>query len=472
MEQISPNAKKFITTVMITSTLGGLVFGYDTGVVNGALPYMAAPDQLNLTPALEGFVVSALLFGAAIGAVTGGRVADLVGRRKIILYIAVIFFCAAMGCTLAPSVYVMIPCRFVLGLAVGGASVTVPVYLAEISPANKRGRMVTQNELMIVTGQFLAYIFNAILGIAFDGTGHVWRYMLFLATIPAAALFFGMLRLPESPRYMMLKGEVSRALEVLKKLRGSKALAMAELNEIQDSIAHDNAIKQFSWSDLKRPWVRHILFVGIGVAVATRFTGVNTIMFYGTQILTEAGFGRQIALIANIANGLTSVLATFAGIYLLGKIGRRTMFLAGICGTMFALAVIASSATFLAGSPFLPFIVLSMTIFFLAFMQGCIGPVLWLIIAEIFPLQLRGLGMGICIFFLWIVDFCVGSAFPVLLSTVGLGGAFLFFVFALCIAFIFVKTQVPETKGKSLEEIEKYFRALHPEKGNNISNAQ
>lgn len=463
-ENISPAAKKFIMTVMITSTLGGLLFGYDTGVVNGALPYMAAPDQLNLTPALEGFVVSALLFGAAIGSVTGGRIADLMGRRKMILALAVIFFFAAMGCTLAPSVYVMISCRFILGLAVGGASVTVPVYLAEVAPADKRGRMVTQNELMIVSGQFLAYVCNAILGVLFDGTGHVWRYMLFLSTLPALALFFGMLRMPESPRWMMLKGQVSTALSVLKKLRGSQNYAMAELNEIQDSIAQEASIKQFGWSDLKRPWVRHILFIGIGVAIATRFTGVNTIMFYGTQILTETGFGRQIALIANVANGLTSVLATFLGIWLLGKIGRRTMFLTGICGTMFALTVIALSSIYLSNTAALPFIVLSMTIFFLAFMQACIGPVLWLIIAEIFPLQLRGLGMGICIFCLWIVDFCVGSAFPVLLSTIGLGATFFFFVGALCIAFIFVKTCVPETKGKSLEEIEKYFRQLYPDK--------
>ncbi|MFV0636374.1 sugar porter family MFS transporter [Mitsuokella sp.] len=463
-EQISPAAKRFIFTVMITSTLGGLLFGYDTGVINGALPYMAQPDQLNLTPALEGFVVSALLLGAAIGSVTGGRIADLMGRRRMILALAVIFFFAALGCTLSPTVYVMLPCRFILGLAVGGASVTVPVYLAEVAPADKRGRMVTQNELMIVSGQFLAYICNAILGTLFDGTGHVWRYMLFLATLPALALFFGMLRMPESPRWLVLKGKVSDSLAILKKLRGSQNTAIAELNDIQDNIAQQAAIKQFGWKDLKRPWVRHILFIGIGVAVATRFTGVNTIMFYGTQILTEAGFGRQIALIANVANGLTSVLATFVGIWLLGKIGRRTMFLTGICGTMFALIVIALSSIYLSGSTALPFIVLSMTIFFLAFMQACIGPVLWLIIAEIFPLQLRGLGMGICIFFLWIVDFCVGTAFPILLSAIGLGATFFFFVGALIIAFIFVKTCVPETKGKSLEEIERYFRSLYPDK--------
>lgn len=459
-EEISKSSKQFLYTVMITATLGGLLFGYDTGVVNGALPYMSQPDQLNLTPALEGFVVSALLFGAAIGSVSGGRIADIVGRRKMILTLAVIFFCSAMGCTLAPSVWVMIPCRFILGLAVGGASVTVPIYLAEVSPSNARGRVVTQNELMIVSGQFLAYLCNAILGVTLDGTAHVWRYMLFLATLPALALFFGMLRMPESPRWLAMNGHISDSMSILQKLRGNKRLAIAELNEIQDSIDSEAAVKQFGWRDLKRPWVRRILFIGIGVAVSTRFTGINTIMFYGTQILTDAGFGRQIALIANVANGLTSVLATLLGIWLLGKIGRRTMFLCGLCGTTISLLCISLFSMYLSGSDMLPFLVLSMTIMFLAFMQGFIAPLLWLIIAEIFPLQLRGLGMGICIFFLWIVDFMVGSAFPILLNEFGLSSAFFFFVFAGLISMIFVKCCVPETKGKTLEEIEQYFRSM------------
>ncbi len=459
-ENISPEAKSFVKTVMITATFGGLLFGYDTGVVNGALPFMAAPDQLNLTPQLEGFVVSALLVGAAIGSVTGGRIADAMGRRKMILILAVIFFCAAMGCTLAPSVNVMIPCRFLLGLAVGGASVTVPVYLAEVSPADRRGRMVTQNELMIVSGQFLAYLCNAVLSVTLEGVGNiVWRYMLSIAAIPAVLLFFGMMKMPESPRWMALKGNFDNALETLKKLRGSDSAASKELQEIKESIASEASIKQFGWGDLMTPWVRRILFIGIGVAVATRFTGVNTIMFYGTQILTEAGFGRQIAIIANVANGLTSVIATFFGIWLLGKIGRVTMFKAGILGTMCSLLIIALAAMNLEGSPSLPYIVLSMTIVFLWFMQSCIGPCLWLIIAEIFPLQLRGLGMGICIFMLWIFDALVGSMFPVVLDQYGLSAAFFVFVFTLMIAFIFVHTCVPETKGKSLEEIEHYFRS-------------
>lgn len=459
-ENIDPKSKNFVKTVMICATFGGLLFGYDTGVVNGALPFMAAPDQLNLTPQLEGFVVSALLVGAAIGSVTGGRIADAMGRRKMILILAVIFFCAAMGCTLAPSVNVMIPCRFLLGLAVGGASVTVPVYLAEVSPADRRGRMVTQNELMIVSGQFLAYLCNAVLSVTFSDVGNVvWRYMLSIAALPAVLLFFGMMRMPESPRWMALKGHFDNALETLKKLRGSDSAASKELQEIKESIASEAAIKQFGWGDLMTPWVRRILFIGIGVAVATRFTGVNTIMFYGTQILTEAGFGRQIAIIANVANGLTSVIATFFGIWLLGKIGRVTMFKAGILGTMGSLLIIALAAMNLEGSPSLPYIVLSMTIVFLWFMQSCIGPCLWLIIAEIFPLQLRGLGMGICIFMLWIFDALVGSMFPVVLDQYGLSAAFFVFVFTLMIAFAFTHFCVPETKGKSLEEIEHYFRS-------------
>lgn len=461
MEQISPSAKRFVTAVMITSSLGGLAFGYDTGVVNGALPYMAEPDQLNLTPVLEGFVVSALLIGAAIGSVTSGRIADLLGRRKMIIYLSLIFFFAAMGCTLAPSVWFMLPCRFALGLAVGGASVAVPVYLAEVSPADKRGRMITQNELMIVSGQFLAFIFNAILGVAFDGTAHVWRYMLFMATIPAACLFFGMLRMPDSPRYMVLKGEVSKAMEVLVKLRGSKRIAMAEINEIQDSIAQENSIKQFTWADLKRPWIRRILFIGIGVALCSRCTGVNSIMFYGTQVLTEAGFARQMALIANIANGLTSVLATFLGIYLLGKIGRVRMFFTGVCGTMFSLIIITIAANTIAGTPMLPYVILSMTILFLTFVQGFIGPVFWVIIAEVFPLQLRGLGMGICICFMWIVEFIIGTSFPVMLNTLGLSGSYIAFIVLQVMALCFIGTQIPETKGKTLEQLERYFRSKY-----------
>ena len=455
----SIGSSNFLRTVMLISTFGGLLFGYDTGVVNGALPYMARADQLNLTPFTEGLVVSSLLFGAACGSVAGGRLADRLGRRKCIIYLALMFFFAALGCTLSPNVYVMVLCRFILGLAVGGASVTVPTYLAEISPVEQRGRIVTQNELMIVSGQFLAFVFNAILGVTLGNTGHVWRYMLFLATLPAIILFFGMLRMPESPRWLALKGQIGESLNILVRLRESKNAAIAELNAIQDNLKSEAYTNKFSFKDLTQPWIRRVIFIGIGIAVATRFTGINTIMFYGTQILMNAGFSTQIALIANVANGLTSVFATILGIWLLTKIGRRTMFLIGLSGTTTSLLCIALSSYFLEGTTPLPYIVLSLTIIFLAFMQGCIAPILWLLLAEIFPSNLRGLGMGICVFFLWITDFCIGLAFPVLLSKFGLFMTFMFFVFSGIVAIIFVKTCIPETKDRSLEEIEQSFRS-------------
>lgn len=219
------NQMSFLRTIILVSTFGGLLFGYDTGVLNGALPYMGEPDQLNLNAFTEGLVTSSLLFGAALGAVFGGRMSDFNGRRKNILFLAVIFFISTIGCTFAPNVTVMIISRFVLGIAVGGASVTVPAYLAEMSPVESRGRMVTQNELMIVSGQLLAFVFNAILGTTMGDNSHVWRFMLVIASLPALFLFFGMIRMPESPRWLVSKGRKEDALRVLKKIRDEKRAA-------------------------------------------------------------------------------------------------------------------------------------------------------------------------------------------------------------------------------------------------------
>lgn len=452
------DSKSYLKTIMIISTFGGLLFGYDTGVVNGALPYMAQPDQLNLTPLHEGMVASSLLLGATFGSVIGGKISDMQGRRKNIFMLSVLFFIATLGCSLTPSFEVMLISRFALGLAVGGASVTVPAYLAEVSPSEKRGRMVTQNELMIVTGQFLAFVFNALIAVALAGDPHVWRYMLAVAALPAVVLFFGMMRLPESPRWLVSKGKVSEALGVLKKIRETDKHAISELNDIQDTIAAEKNIKQVSFRDLNTPWIRRIILIGMGIATFTQLTGVNSIMYYGTQILNQSGFSMQAALIANTLNGLTSVIAVCVGISLMTKIRRRTMLLTGLSGTTTALFLITVSSTLLENSPYLPFIILSLTVMFLAFMQSCIGPILWLLLSEIIPLRVRGLGMGICVLFHWITNFVVGLTFPVLLSALGLQSTFLIFVIIGFVSLTFVKLFVPETKGKTLEQIEHGFR--------------
>lgn len=455
------NHKGALKKITIISTFGGLLFGYDTGVINGALPYMARPDELNLTPVTEGLVTSSLLFGAAFGAMFGGRLADRFGRRKMILNLALLFFLAAIGCTVSPTAGVMIAFRFLLGLAVGAASVMVPAFLAEMSPAEKRGRMVTQNELMIVSGQLLAFVFNAILGTTIgQEAAHVWRYMLVIASLPAIILWFGMLTVPESPRWLASKGKVGDALRILKEIR-EQGRAELELKEIQDNITQESGIKKATFSDLNVPWIRRIVLIGIGIAIVQQITGVNSIMYYGTQILQESGFSTDAALVGNIANGVISVLATFVGIWLLGKVGRRPMLITGLIGTTIALTLIGVFSFTLDGSTALPYAVLAMTITFLAFQQGAISPVTWLMLSEIFPLKLRGLGMGATVFCLWITNFLVGFFFPILLSAVGLSVTFFIFAVLGIGAIIFVKMFLPETKGKSLEQLENYFRHYH-----------
>ena len=447
----------YLRLVMLISTIGGLLFGYDTGVINGALAFISMPDQLNLSPAMEGLVTSALLIGAAIGAFLSGRIADKAGRRKILLYLAVILFFASSGCALSFHVDTLIIFRFILGLAVGGASVTVPAYLAEMAPAEHRGRMVTQNHLMIVTGQLLAFAVNAAMGVAFSSTGAVWRYMLAIASLPAVALWLGMLSVPESPRWLIVQGRVGEALEVLKKIREEKR-AHRELDEIKETIATESSIQKATFSDLAVPWVRRIVFIAMGVAVCQQVAGVNAIMYYGTQILTEAGFSTQAALIGNIANGIISVGATLFGLWLIGRHGRRPLVMLGQVGTVVCLCAIGIASKIFDGSASLPYVVLCLTVAFLFFQQGFLSPVTWLLMSEIFPVRLRGMGMGCAVLCLWVANFFVGFFFPQMLFSFGLSATFFIFAGAEFLGLLFIFKFVPETKDKSLEEIEQDFR--------------
>ncbi len=456
-EKTSLSHRMYLRLITLISTFGGLLYGYDTGVVNGALPFMSRADQLNLTPFTQGLVTSSLLLGAAFGAVFGGRLSDRRGRRKTILSVAAVFLFATIGCSVAPNVEIMVLCRIVLGLAVGATSVIVPAFLAEMAPAERRGRLVTQNELMIVTGQLLAYTFNAVLANTFGDMGHIWRYMLVIATLPAVVLWLGMLIVPESPRWLASKGKAAEALRVLQKIRAEQR-AKAEFNEIETAIQEEGKIKKATARDLKLPHVRRLVLIGIGIAMVQQLTGVNSIMYYGTQILKDAGFSTEAALVGNIANGVISVLATFVGIALLDKVGRRPMLFAGMAGTTVALLLIGIFSIVLKDSAALPFIILGLTVLFLAFQQGAVSPVTWLMQSEIFPLHLRGLAMGITVFCLFMMNFLVGLLFPILFDAFGLSNTFFIFVALGLISLLFIKKFVPETKGRTLEEIEHSFR--------------
>ena len=452
-----PAVSRRLRVITIIATFGGLLFGYDTGVINGALPYMT--DDLGLTAVTEGMVTSSLLLGAALGAVIGGRLSDARGRRRTILALAVLFFVGALGCTLAPTTAVMVVARFVLGLAVGGASVTVPVYLAEVSPAERRGALVTRNELMIVSGQLLAFTSNAIIARAGGESGGVWRWMLVIATVPAVVLWFGMLVMPESPRWLASRTRFDEALEVLKQVR-SRQRAEAELAEVSALAVKEEEQRLGGWQDMKStPWIRKLMFVGCCIAIVQQITGVNTIMYYGTQILTDAGFAADSALTANIANGVISVLATFVGIWLLGRVPRRPMLMTGQTGTTAALLLIGIFSLVLPSGDGRAYAVLAMTVTFLAFQQGAISPVTWLMLSEIFPMRMRGFGMGVAAVVLWLTNFVIGLVFPSLVSGIGISNTFFLFVVAGVFSIVFVKRCVPETKGRTLETLEAELRA-------------
>ena len=460
------NDKK-IRLITLVSTIGGLCFGYDTGVISGALIFMK--NDLGLTPLQEGLVTSFLLFGAAIGSVGGGWLSDRQGRRKNILWVAVIFIFGALGTAVAWDMSSMIIARFILGLAVGCASVTVPIYISELARPAQRERLVTVNELMIVTGQFLAYSVNASIVNFYPDMSHNWRLMLAIPALPGALLWIGMLVMPESPRFFVRKGQIDKAVAVLKTIRRPEEVEQ-EIRDIQQvsqiGINHGRFV-----DELKKKWVLQLILIGLMIVLATRVTGVNTIMYYAPTVLKATGLGDAAAVTGAVANGVVSILATLLGMLLIGRHSRRKMFFTGQIGVTLSLVLIGLSfklffhmetvdgvsglhANFTGAS----YIILALMLMFLTFMQGWIAPVFWLMLAEIYPLRMRGLGMGFAVFGLWIFDFIIQSIFPILLNSYGGGMTFGFFAVTNVIMLILLVKFLPETRGLTLEQIEQKFR--------------
>ncbi|MFC9682614.1 sugar porter family MFS transporter [Streptomyces sp. NPDC056948] len=457
-DRTSPEVYRRLRFITVIATFGGLLFGYDTGVISGALPFMAlSPEEggLGLTPLTEGIVASSLVLGAAFGALFGGRLCDRYGRKRTILGLAVLFFVGALGTALAPDLVVMVLFRVLLGLAVGGASATVPVFIAELAPAERRGRLVTQNELMIVTGQLLAYTSNAVMAETV-GEGGVWRWMLAIATVPAVLLWFGMLFVPESPRWLASRGRFDDAARTLSRIRDAH-MVDAEFDEIKRRVTADAHEPRAGWRDLSTPWVRRIVIFGFGLAALTQLTGVNSIMYFAPTILLDTGLGTQAALTATIANGVVAVLAVSTGMWLLGRYGRRPMLLTGQVGVTVSLLLIAFCFLVLPESTARSYLVLASMLTFLLFMQGCIATVFWLMLAEIFPLRLRGFAMGTAVFGTWMANFVVTLAFPPLIDAIG-GVTFLIFAAINAVTLAYYVRTVPETRGRSMEAIESHFR--------------
>jgi major inositol transporter-like SP family MFS transporter len=449
----SANAPR-LGLITFIATLGGLLFGYDTGVISGALPFMTlSPGEggLGLTASQEGVVTAALTLGAAFGAFFGGRLSDRQGRKRNIMLLAVVFLIGAVASALAPNTTLIIIARFVLGLAVGGASATVPVFLAELAPTHRRGQLVSVNELMIVGGQLIAYTSNAFMANFFPGE-HIWRWMLVIASIPAVFLWLGMLFVPESARWFVTKGRIAEARASLGRVRSAGDVDV-ELGEMQEMAKRDAEIGRGSFRDLRTPWIRKIVLLGVAIAFLSQTTGVNSIMYFAPTVLISTGMSTQASLTATIANGVVSVLGTLVGIYLLKRgVGRRPIIITGQAGLTAALALIGVFFL-LPESTLRSYLVLVGMLVFLFFMQSCIGPIFWLLLSEIFPMRIRGFAVGFATSFVWIANVIVSLVFPPLIAAIG---GFTFFVFAAINigTLVFYIRSLPETKGRSLERVE------------------
>ena len=439
-----------LTVVALIATLGGLLFGYDTSVINGAQSFMVRPDQLDLTDFGLGIAVSSLLFASAVGALTGGRISDRIGRKATITVMASLFIVGVFIVVIATNLLMLAVGRVILGLAVGAASVVVPVFLAELAPYEIRGSLAGRNEMMIVTGQLLAIIMNAIIGNVWGQQyPWVWRVMFALAAVPALLLLLGVTRLPESPRWLADKGREEEALKILDSLR-PEGRAKPELAEIEAASKEEAGRVNMTISEIfsNKNLVR-ILLIGCGIGFFQQTTGINSILYYGEKVLEESGFSTGAALIANI-----SVIAAIVALQMMDRFSRRKTFMWGYGLVAITHVLIATAAGLLPESDAKPFVLLALIVFFVGAMQLCLNVATWVTLSEIFPLKMRAFGMGLSVFVLWMTNSFLGLFFASVIASIGLSMSFVVFAVLNAIAFVFVLAFVPETKGRTLEQLE------------------
>lgn len=440
---------RFVYLAAAFAAVGGLLFGYDTGVISGALIFIK--KDFALSTFHQELVVSVVLVGAAAGALTGGKLADRLGRRMTLVWTAAIFVLGAMLCAAATSVALLLAGRGVVGLAIGLASSAVPLYIAEVSPPNARGWQVSLFQLAITAGILAAYVVDY----AFAATGG-WRWMLGLAAVPGVLLGLGMLYLPETPRWLAKRGRADAAEAVLRKIRGTADVGF-ELGEIQDSLLQ--AEERGRWSDLASPALRPALVVGIGLAIFQQVTGINTVIYYAPTIIQSAGISSASgAILATAGIGLVNVLMTIFAMWLIDRVGRRPLLLAGTAGMIVSLAVLgAVFRTSIHNTHLARLAVWTLMAYVASFAIG-LGPIFWLLIAEIYPLKARGLAEGAAAGANWGANFAVSLTFLTLVELLGPSWTFWTYGLLAVASWFFSLYLVPETKGRSLEQIEASWR--------------
>ncbi|MBF4616230.1 sugar porter family MFS transporter [Curtobacterium sp. VKM Ac-1376] len=442
---------RLVYLVTIITAIGGFLFGYDTGVISGALLFIER--DFNLTPAAEGVVVSAILVGATIGALLAGPVSDRLGRRHTIIGTATVFALGSLWAALVNSAGELIAARVVLGIAVGAASVIVPLYIAEAAPPKIRGRLVATNQLLITIGVLGAYLTNALF--AYDGG---WRWMFAIGIIPAAALGIGIFFLPETARWLIEKGRNDDALAVLNKLREDADTASIELHDIIAIRDTEKTVRRrSSLRDLTQRWVRPALIAGIGVSVLGQASGVNTVIYYAPSIFNDTGLGRSSAILATAGIGLVNVLMTIVGMWLIERTGRKRLLIIGFAIMALCLIVLGAALGYGGGNTGV-IAIICLAVYIAAFAVS-VGVVVFVLPSEVYPLAIRGSAMSTTLVANWGMNFIVSLTFLSLLQALGSGITFWLYAAVCVLGVLYAVFLVPETKGKTLEQLERDFRA-------------
>lgn len=435
--------KNYIFLISAIAALGGLLFGFDTAVISGTTPFIK--PYFGLDDIWLGWTVSSLLGGCIIGVISAGKPSDLFGRKKTLMSAAVLFAVSAIGSALATNLTLFVSYRILGGLGVGIASMLSPLYISEVSPAAMRGRLVTYNQLAIVIGILLAFVSNVLL---VDTGENNWRWMLVVMAFPSVFFFFFLFFAPESPRWLVQKGRSAEALSVLERINGSGE-ARKELVSIEEAIREE--ADSGSFREIFAPRMRPVLLIGVFLSVFSQITGINSIMYYAPVIFQSIGKGTSSAVMQTAVIGGGNLIFTILAIMMIDRVGRKPLLIGGVTGMLVSLTSIAA-AFYL--KKYEGYLILFLILVYIASFSASLGPVTWVVVAEIFPNKLRSKAMSLSIVSLWVANFILILVFPVILNRLGGAAAFLLFAVMCAILLLFAVFRVPETKGKSLEELE------------------
>lgn len=432
--------------IFFIGALGGLLYGYDMGVISGALLYLK--DDIPLNAFTEGLVVSSMLVGAIVGAGLSGPLSEKFGRRRLVFMISIVFIIGALILALAPTMEILVLGRVIIGLAVGGSTAIVPVYLSELAPTDARGSLSSLNQLMITIGILASYLVNYAFA-PIEG----WRWMLGLAVVPSLVLMIGVIFMPESPRWLLEKRGEKAARDVM-----NLTYPASEIDHEIENMKKINQIADNTWTVLKSPWLLSTIIIGSVFALLQQLIGINAIIYYAPKIFATAGLGESTAILSTVGIGVVNVLVTIFAISIIDKIDRKKLLVIGNIG-MVASLLIMSGLIWLIGVNSAVWIILISLTTFIIFFGVSWGPVLWVMLPELFPMRARGAATGIAALVLSIGSLLVAQFFPVLTDVLEVQQVFLIFAVIGIIAMVFVIKFLPETRGRSLEQIEQDLRA-------------